>query len=118
GDRPDGGSPGSGSDGESFVLADVTVDGGPPRDEVVLYFSRAGLLVWAPLPDGTVRIVAAVDDAPEHPDAAYVQALLDHRGPLRSRARVTDVVWGSRFRVRHRVADRFRAGPVLLAGDA
>jgi 2-polyprenyl-6-methoxyphenol hydroxylase-like FAD-dependent oxidoreductase len=113
-----GGRSGDSSGGESFALADVKVDGGPPRDEVVLYFSRAGLLVWAPLPDGTVRIVAAVDDAPEHPDAAYVQALLDDRGPLRSRARVTDVVWGSRFRVRHRVADRFRAGPVLLAGDA
>ncbi len=108
----------SSSDGESFVLADVTVTGGPPRDEVVLYFSRAGLLVWAPLPDGTVRIVAAVDDAPEHPDAAYVQSLLDERGPARSRARVGDVGWGSRFRVQHRVADTFRAGPVLLAGDA
>jgi 2-polyprenyl-6-methoxyphenol hydroxylase-like FAD-dependent oxidoreductase len=96
----------------------VKVDGGPPRDEVVLYFSRAGLLVWAPLPDGTVRIVAAVDDAPEHPDADYVQSLLDARGPGRSPARVADVVWGSRFRVQHRVADTFRAGPVLLAGDA
>ncbi|MGW4947398.1 FAD-dependent oxidoreductase [Actinoplanes sp. NPDC004185] len=110
------GNPSSG--GESFTLADVKVDGGPPRDEVVLYFSSAGLLVWAPLPDGTVRLVAAVDDAPEHPDTAYVQSLLDHRGPARSPARVADVVWGSRFRVHHRVADTFRAGPVLLAGDA
>ena len=109
---------GSGRPGESFALADVKVDGGPPRDEVVLYFSRAGLLVWAPLPGGTVRIVAAVGDAPEQPGPAYVQALLDDRGPVRSPARVTDVVWGSRFRVHHRVADSFRAGPVLLAGDA
>ncbi|WP_433731391.1 FAD-dependent oxidoreductase [Actinoplanes sp. CA-051413] len=110
------GDPSSG--GESFTLADVKVDGGPPRDEVVLYFSGAGLLVWAPLPDGTVRLVAAVDDAPEHPDTAYVQSLLDHRGPARSPAQVAEVVWGSRFRVHHRVADTFRAGPVLLAGDA
>jgi 2-polyprenyl-6-methoxyphenol hydroxylase-like FAD-dependent oxidoreductase len=110
------GDPSSG--GESFTLADVKVDGGPPRDEVVLYFSRSGMVVWAPLPDGTVRIVAAVDDAPEHPGTAYVQSLLDHRGPARSPAHVADVVWGSRFRVHHRVADTFRAGPVLLAGDA
>ena len=109
---------GSGRAGESFALADIKVDGGPPRDEVVLYFSRAGLLVWAPLPDGTVRIVAAVGDAPEQPGPAYVQALLDDRGPVRSPARVADVVWGSRFRVHHRVAGSFRAGPVLLAGDA
>ncbi|MGK5684107.1 FAD-dependent oxidoreductase [Actinoplanes sp. URMC 104] len=106
------------SGGESFTLADVKVDGGPPRDEVVLYFSRAGLLVWAPLPDGTVRIVAAVADAPEHPDATYVDDLLRRRGPAAEPARVRDVVWGSRFRVHHRVADTFRAGPVLLAGDA
>ncbi|MEV4347012.1 FAD-dependent oxidoreductase [Actinoplanes sp. NPDC049596] len=106
------------SGGESFALADVKVDGGPPRDEVVLYFSRAGLLVWAPLPDGTVRLVAAVDDAPEQPDIPYVQALMDDRGPAREPARVAEVVWGSRFRVHHRVAGTFRAGPVLLAGDA
>ncbi|XVU28417.1 FAD-dependent oxidoreductase [Actinoplanes sp. CA-054009] len=106
------------AEGESFTLADVKVDGGPPRDEVVLYFSRSGMLVWAPLPDGTVRIVAAVDDAPGKPTADYVQALLSTRGPARKPARVTEVVWGSRFRVHHRVADTFRAGPVLLAGDA
>jgi len=114
-----GAAPGASTPGaESFTLADVTVDGGPPRDEVVLYFSRAGMLVWAPLPDGTVRIVAAVDSPPEHPDTAYVQSLLQHRGPARAPAHVTGVVWGSRFRVHHRVADTFRAGPVLLAGDA
>jgi 2-polyprenyl-6-methoxyphenol hydroxylase-like FAD-dependent oxidoreductase len=112
------GSPSDRSGGESFALADVKVDGGPPRDEVVLYFSHSGMLVWAPLPGGTVRIVAAVDDAPGQPDAAYVQSLLDSRGPARAPARVADVVWGSRFRVHHRVADTFRSGPVLLAGDA
>ena len=29
-----------------------------------------------------------------------------------------DVVWGSRFRVHHRLADVYRSGRVLLAGDA
>jgi 2-polyprenyl-6-methoxyphenol hydroxylase-like FAD-dependent oxidoreductase len=28
------------------------------------------------------------------------------------------VLWGSRFRVHHRIADRYRAGRVVLAGDA
>jgi 2-polyprenyl-6-methoxyphenol hydroxylase-like FAD-dependent oxidoreductase len=31
---------------------------------------------------------------------------------------VRDVIWGSRFRVHHRVANVYRAGRVLLAGDA
>jgi 2-polyprenyl-6-methoxyphenol hydroxylase-like FAD-dependent oxidoreductase len=107
-----------GSYEESFALADVRLAGGAPSDEVILYFSTAGMVVVAPLPEGIHRIVAAVNDAPEQPDAAYVQALLDARGPLRDRAIVRDVIWGSRFRVHHRVADVYRAGRVLLAGDA
>ena len=107
-----------GSYGESFVLADVRLDGRVPSDEVILYFSAAGLVVVAPLPDGVHRIVAAVDEAPEQPSAAYVQALLDARGPRHNRATVRDVFWGSRFRVHHRVANVYRVGRVLLAGDA
>lgn len=103
---------------ESFVLADVRVAGGVPSDEVILYFSPAGMVVVAPLPDGVHRIVATVDDAPEQPDIAYVQALLDARGPKARRAVVQEVLWGSRFRVHHRLADVYRSGRVLLAGDA
>jgi 2-polyprenyl-6-methoxyphenol hydroxylase-like FAD-dependent oxidoreductase len=107
-----------GSYGESFVLADVRLAGPLPDDEVILYFSPAGLLVAAPLPDGAHRIVATVDEAPERPSVADVQALLDARGPRRQRVLVREVLWGSRFRVHHRVAATYRAGRVLLAGDA
>ena len=104
--------------GESFVLADVRLSGGVPQSEVILYFSPAGMVVVAPLPDGVHRIVATVDEAPEHPDVAFVQALLDARGPEQERAVVHEVLWSSRFRVHHRVADVYRQGRVLLAGDA
>ncbi|GIH75201.1 FAD-dependent oxidoreductase [Planobispora longispora] len=103
---------------ESFSLADVRLTGGVPRDEVVLYFSPAGLVVVAPLPGGVHRIVSTVEDAPAAPDAAFVQALLDGRGPERERAMVREVLWGSRFRIHHRVADSYRAGRIVLAGDA
>ncbi|WP_216215910.1 FAD-dependent oxidoreductase [Amycolatopsis aidingensis] len=103
--------------GETFTLADVRATGVLPADEVVLFFSTGGMVVSAPLPDGTFRIVAEVADPPEEPDAAYIQDLLDRRGPAGG-VRVEEVVWGSRFRVHHRIADRFRAGRVLLAGDA
>jgi 2-polyprenyl-6-methoxyphenol hydroxylase-like FAD-dependent oxidoreductase len=76
------------------------------------------MLVLAPLPGGVHRVVATVDDAPEHPSAEYVQALLDARGPKRERAVVHEVAWSSRFRLHHRVADRYRSGRVVLAGDA
>lgn len=107
-----------GTYGESFALADVRVSGGVPADEVILYFSPAGLVVVAPLPDGLYRIVATVNEAPQHPDIAFVQSLLDERGPVSRPAVVEEVVWGSRFRVHHRIADAFRDNRVLLAGDA
>lgn len=111
-----------GTYGESFALADVRLSGGVaagiPNDQVILYFSPAGLVVVAPLPDGMYRIVATVDEAPQHPDIAFVQSLLDERGPVAEPAVVEEVVWGSRFRVHHRVADAFRDHRILLAGDA
>ncbi|TCC43537.1 FAD-dependent oxidoreductase [Kribbella sindirgiensis] len=102
----------------SCSLVDVRVDGGLPVDEVALYFASAGLLVVAPLPDGSFRLVAEMPDAPEHPDIAYAQRLLADRGPREAHPKVTEVVWGSRFRIHERVADKYRAGRVLLAGDA
>ena len=103
---------------ESFSLVDVRLAGSVPTDEVILYFSPAGLVVVAPLPDGVHRIVATVDSAPERPDVEFVQSLLDARGPERERSIVREALWGSRFRVHHRVVDTYRAGRVLLAGDA
>jgi 2-polyprenyl-6-methoxyphenol hydroxylase-like FAD-dependent oxidoreductase len=103
---------------QSFVLADVRMDWSLRGDEVMLFFSPAGLVVVAPLPGERHRVVATVDDAPEHPAIGDVQQLLDTRGPATGAARVSELVWGSRFRVHHRLADRYRAGRILLAGDA
>lgn len=102
--------------GESFVLADVIMDW-PFADEVSLFFSPAGLVVVAPLPGGSYRIVATLDGAPETPEIADIQRLLDARGPTRP-CRVTGIGWASRFRVHHRLADSYRSGPFLLMGDA
>jgi len=103
---------------DSFVLADVDMHWEHGREEVMLFFSPAGLLVVAPLPDGRFRLVATLDDAPDRPGLADVQALLDARGPTRGRARVSCVHWSSRFRLHHRVADRYRNGRLFLVGDA
>jgi 2-polyprenyl-6-methoxyphenol hydroxylase-like FAD-dependent oxidoreductase len=105
-----------GSYEHSFVLADVRLVGDAPTDEVRLFWAAEGLTVVAPLPDGSFRIVAPVDDAPEQPSRGFIQTLLDARGP--GGLSVTDVTWGSRFRIHHRVADGYRAGRILLAGDA
>jgi 2-polyprenyl-6-methoxyphenol hydroxylase-like FAD-dependent oxidoreductase len=103
---------------ENFVLADVHMDWPLSRDEVTLFYSAAGLVVVAPIPGRRFRVVATVPHAPVVPTASDIQALLDARGPPTGRACVRDMVWGSRFHIQHRVARTFRAGPVLLAGDA
>lgn len=104
--------------GESFVLADVEMDWPLGATEVSLFFSPAGLVVVAPLPDGSFRVVATLDDAPEKPTIDDIQRLLDARGPAKQACRVTAIGWASRFRVHHRLADTYRSGPFLLMGDA
>ncbi|QWB21097.1 MULTISPECIES: NAD(P)/FAD-dependent oxidoreductase [Streptomyces] len=101
---------------ESFVLADVVMDWAPGPSEVSLTFGTAGLTVVAPLPGGRYRVVATVDNAPASPETTFIQKLLDERAP--GQAKVTGHTWSSRFRVHHRVADHYRAGRLLLAGDA
>jgi len=103
----------------SFVLADARMDWKLGREEVMLFFAPAGPVVVAPLPNGNFRIVAAMEDAPEHPGVADIQALLDANGPREGgRARVFDVAWSSRFRIHHRLAQSYRRGRMLLMGDA
>ncbi|WP_454194855.1 FAD-dependent monooxygenase [Nocardia sp. Marseille-Q1738] len=106
---------------ESFVLADVRMDWPVARDEVVLHLSPEGVTVVAPLPDqdepNRYRVVATLETAPEHPTPEDIQSVLDSRGPG-GEVKVREVLWSSRFRVHHRVADHYRDGRILLAGDA
>lgn len=103
---------------ESFILADVKLAGGAPHREVVLYFSPAGLMVLAPLPGGSHRVVATLAEAPPNPGIELVQQLLATRGPAEEALTVSQLLWSSRFHVHHRIAAQYRAGRVLLAGDA
>src|SRR5271156_2091587 len=103
---------------ESFPLADVRLSGEAPNDEVILFYAMNGLNVLAPLPGGIHRIVAPSAHAPELPSAEFVQHIMDTRGFGRGRSVVTELIWGSRFHIHHRVADTYRAGRLVLAGDA
>jgi 2-polyprenyl-6-methoxyphenol hydroxylase-like FAD-dependent oxidoreductase len=103
---------------DSFVLADVDMKWELGRDEVMLFFSPNGPLVVAPLPNGRFRLVATLDRAPEKPGVEHMQALLDARGPTKGAAKISAVHWSSRFRLQHRVADRYRSGRLFLVGDA
>jgi 2-polyprenyl-6-methoxyphenol hydroxylase-like FAD-dependent oxidoreductase len=103
---------------ESFVLADVRMGWPLPREEVSLFFSPAGLVVVAPLPEERFRIVATIDEAPERPDVAFMQNILGSRGPENGSPTINEIVWSSRFYLQHRVTTSPRAGRMLLCGDA
>ena len=103
---------------ESFALADVRLTGDAPVGEILLFYARTGLVVVAPLPGDVYRIVAPVPDAPRAPSQEFVQGILDARGFGPGRLVVTDVLWGSHFKIHHRVADTYRSGRLVLAGDA
>lgn len=103
---------------QAFVLADVHLDGSEDARRAVLYLSPDGLMLSVPLPSDHYRVVATVDQAPPQPDVADVQQLFDARGPKQHPAYVRDVIWSSRFHVHHRLAERYRHGRILLAGDA
>ena len=115
-------SAGIGFEGEayegSFVLADITMDTAIKADEVAFFLSPEGPVVVAPLPRGRFRIVAAVENAPEKPDADLIEQILNTRGPRRQRTTVHGVTWSSRFRLHHRVASAYRKGNIFLMGDA
>jgi 2-polyprenyl-6-methoxyphenol hydroxylase-like FAD-dependent oxidoreductase len=99
---------------ESFVLGDVRMTGIEP-DEIRLYLSAEGIVVVVPLPGDHFRVVATVAEAPEHPGLDDLRRILTGRVPGTT---ATELLWGSRFRVHHRIADAYRDGRLLLAGDA
>ncbi|KAJ7682487.1 FAD/NAD(P)-binding domain-containing protein [Mycena polygramma] len=124
----------------SFVVADVLlatpVPANVPRDSLQIMVGAGGLLLTAPLRDTSggaaenlYRLYLGVPETPPRsPDAAYLQAILDARGPgshsqLHPIPQITKVLESSRYRTRPALADRFvhraKGGAyVLLAGDA
>jgi 2-polyprenyl-6-methoxyphenol hydroxylase-like FAD-dependent oxidoreductase len=101
----------------SFLLADVRMDWPIEKSEVTLFFSEAGTLVVAPMSGERYRVVAQLPDAPSVPTIADVEKVIAERGP-RTGTGVSELLWGSRFQVHHKLAGSFHKGPVLLVGDA
>ncbi|HEY0699401.1 MAG TPA: FAD-dependent monooxygenase, partial [Micromonospora sp.] len=110
-----------GSYPQTFVLADLEADG-PASGAAHVFLAGRGMLLLFPLGHpASWRLLAMRPPAdPTPPDAPVtlgeVQALADtYTGAT---VRLHDPVWTTNFRLHHRVATRYRAGPVFLAGDA
>jgi 2-polyprenyl-6-methoxyphenol hydroxylase-like FAD-dependent oxidoreductase len=104
----------------SVILADLRL-GGLPMDAAYGDLSGAGMLLVFPFRDGTCRVVLYDYSRAEVPVAEPV-GLAEVTASLRRLAgrdlEPRDLYWSRRYRSESRQAPRYRAGRVLLAGDA
>lgn len=111
---------------QEVVLADVALDGTLEPGVAHVVAGRRGLLFVFALGEGAPwRILATRRTRPDPPPppgqpeepvpAEELQDLLDDAGLP---ARVAEVAWSGRVPLQHRVASRYRRGPLFLAGDA
>lgn len=105
---------------QAFAIADVRLSSNTdavPKEDTTFFLSTAGMLLVSPLAGGLHRIVGPARGTAA-PTAAEVERLLSERGPRGDGIRVEEVMTASTYRIQERVAERFSAGPVFLAGDA
>jgi 2-polyprenyl-6-methoxyphenol hydroxylase-like FAD-dependent oxidoreductase len=116
---------GVGFPGRTYEMAYLLAEGRPvvaPRaDASAMYIGPAGSVSVLPLPDGTMRVAgpASADplDSGAELSAEGFQDTVDRLG-FGSTLRLREVSRVTRYQVHERIADRFRVGRVLLAGDA
>ncbi|HEX3389218.1 MAG TPA: FAD-dependent monooxygenase [Streptosporangiaceae bacterium] len=104
----------------SVILADLRLDG-LPMNAAYGDLSAAGMLLVFPFRDGTCRVVLYDYSRAEVPVAEPVEEG-EVTASLRRLARrdlgPRDMYWSRRYRSESRQAPRYRAGRILLAGDA
>lgn len=110
---------------EEIVLADLELTGDIAPDSLNAWVGRHGLLLvftlgeratWrllATRPAGGVPIPSG-RPGPPVPECE-LQRLMDDAGFA---GQIGEVAWSARYRVQHRIASRFRAGRLFVAGDA
>ncbi|MBO0878719.1 MAG: FAD-dependent monooxygenase, partial [Pseudonocardia sp.] len=107
-------------EGDRMLFGDLRVDG-LDRDYWHMWSNapdRSDTLGLCPLPGtDTYQFVAADPDDGAELDHAEIQALITARTG-RDDIRLREIAAISRYRVNMRMAERFRAGRVFLAGDA
>jgi 4,5-epoxidase len=109
---------------ERFLLADVHLDWDLDRSGTTGWIHPEGMIGVMPMPDdtGTLWRVIAYDpqQSSENSTESKILCRLHRILPERTerKVRITDAEWLSMFSVHRRLADTYRQGRVLLAGDA
>jgi 2-polyprenyl-6-methoxyphenol hydroxylase-like FAD-dependent oxidoreductase len=101
------------TDDATFWVADLRGVTGSPPDSITARIGEATFALSFPLgSDGHVRLISLAPSEGIDQQTALETARSDLGLSYRS------VDWYSSYRVHHRIAARFRVGPVFLAGDA
>jgi 2-polyprenyl-6-methoxyphenol hydroxylase-like FAD-dependent oxidoreductase len=105
---------------EHFLLADVHAAIDRPRNNTYGWLRGDKLFVAFPLPGADLwRLMApAPAGTPADPAPDDIVAYLGERLATEVRGTIGSVEWTSSFRIQRRLADTYRRGRVLLAGDA
>ncbi|HEX2285888.1 MAG TPA: FAD-dependent monooxygenase [Mycobacterium sp.] len=105
---------------EHFFLADVHADIDRPRNNTYGWLRGDKLFVAFPLPGADLwRLMApAPAGTTADPGADEMVAYLGERLAAEARGSIRSVEWTSSFRIQRRLADTYRRGRMLLAGDA
>lgn len=104
-----------------WLLADMRLDWELDHDDLAVFTHPRGVSAYFPLAEQRSRFMfqlpdTGLDDELGEPTLDHVRRLLTEREvPFRE---VRDPTWLAYFRLHHRLAARFRAGRVFLAGDA
>ncbi|MGV9800601.1 FAD-dependent monooxygenase [Mycobacterium sp. NPDC003449] len=105
---------------ERFLLADVHADLTQTREGATTWFRGQNPLAAFPLPGADLwRVMAPAP--PDMADDPGSDEIVDHLGSRLAEetgTSIASVVWTSSFRIHRRLADSYRRGRVLLAGDA
>ncbi|HYZ66313.1 MAG TPA: FAD-dependent monooxygenase, partial [Mycobacterium sp.] len=104
---------------ERFLLADVHADLDLQREGATSWLRGDMALAVFPLPDDVWRVMAPAPT--EFGDEPAPEAILDYLGErLTAEAGgvIRSVEWTSSFRIHRRLADSYRRGRMLRAGDA
>ena len=107
-----------------FILGDVTIQWPLASNTARLFFTENGILACLPI-NGDTGYFRLILVAPGGKPPTEMQATIPPDEFCRVLAtlspveiKVTDYVWLARFRLHHRMAERFRNGRLFLAGDA
>lgn len=105
---------------ERFLLADIHAAIDQTRDGATAWVRGQKLLAAFPLPGHDLwRVMApAPADMPDDPAPDDIVDYVGSRLAEEAGGTIDSVVWTSSFRIQRRLADTYRRGRALLAGDA